>query len=252
MIVMGVLVLVGIGAALCLGAANRRQADDTLAATVAAAAAAKDYYRNPVFLKPGARATDRTNLKLFSPPCQNQSILPGSSARATARMQTIPSSYCAFNFRALMRTSTALIRYNPFFFLLPHHRYASYAEISSVQKTTALALVANDSDGYVVDDFNPDDFGRRHPTMINVDSNQTIYAIPVAQDEPVAVAANTNDYLVPAVVGEDYEYGSAIQAASESVVQAHEHGQPNATVHARQTQGGGGSDERSGNLEEVC
>lgn len=88
--------------------------------------------------------------------------------------------------------------------------------------------------------------------MINVDSNQTIYAIPVAQDEPVAVAANTNDYLVPAVVGEDYEYGSAIQAAPESVVQAHEHGQPNATVHARQTQGGGGSDERSGNLEEVC
>ena len=43
------------------------------------------------------------------------------------------------------------------------------------------------------------------PVLINVDSNQTDYAIPVAQDELAAVAASNADSLVPSVVGADYK-----------------------------------------------
>lgn len=129
LVVMGVLALVGIGAALHMRAANQRQKED--AAAVAAA-----YHGN-----------QRGEVVDYFEPDPNQHDV---HAKNKAKMQ-------------------------------------EYAEASAlvVQKTTAEL----DSDGYVVDDFNPSDLGRH--ASINVVTRQAIYAIPVAEDERVAVIANT-------------------------------------------------------------
>ena len=62
-----------------------------------------------------------------------------------------------------------------------------YAEASALVVQNATAAV--DSDGYVVDDFNPNDLGRR--VSINVGTRHAVYAIPVAADERAAVIANS-------------------------------------------------------------
>ena len=159
LIVMGILALVGIGAALHMQAANGRQEED--AAAAAAAAAAAVYHGNPAFRGEGVD---------YLEPNPNQ---PNVYANNKAKMQAYAEASAA-----VVQNTTAELDSDGY--VVDHFNPTDLGRRADLLK---------DSDGYVVDHFNPTDLGRR--ASVNVGTRHAIYAIPVAEDERAAVIANT-------------------------------------------------------------
>ena len=148
---MGVLALAGIGTALHMRAANRRQEEDAPAAV---------HHENPAFQGEG--------VDYFEPDSNQPDVYAKNKAKAHEYAEA----------SALVQNTTAELDSDGY--VVDHFDPNDLGRRASLLK---------DSNGYVVDDFNPNDLGRR--ASINVGTRQAIYAIPVAEDERVAVIANT-------------------------------------------------------------